>query len=184
MRILTWNVNGLRAVLKRRFGNINSLLETLGADIVCFQETKLTKADFDRELALVEGWESFFSINRGGSAYSGTATFVRQSVCQTVAAQEGVTGVLHDAGEKAGPNHLFTTGFCDAAATIWQRYSREESQAIDGEGRCVVTDHASFVLFNLYGPAITNEESAKERFAYKLQFYKALEVRIDALRQL
>ncbi len=55
MRILTWNVNGLRAVLKRKFGNVKALLEALGADIVCFQETKLTKSDFDRELALVDG---------------------------------------------------------------------------------------------------------------------------------
>ena len=56
MRILTWNVNGLRAVLRRKFGNVKSLLDTLKADIICFQETKLTKADFDRDLALVEGW--------------------------------------------------------------------------------------------------------------------------------
>jgi AP endonuclease-2 len=56
MRILTWNVNGLRAILKRKYGNMKWLLEDLRADIICFQETKLTKADFDRELALVDGW--------------------------------------------------------------------------------------------------------------------------------
>ena len=56
MRLLTWNINGLRAVLKRKYGSLKALLDDLGADIICFQETKLTKADLDRELALVDGW--------------------------------------------------------------------------------------------------------------------------------
>lgn len=53
------------------------------------------------------------------------------------------------------------------------RYSREEAELIDAEGRCVVSDHQAFILFNLYGPAISSEENAADRFAYKLQFYKA-----------
>ena len=52
------------------------------------------------------------------------------------------------------------------------RFTQEELLAIDLEGRCVITDHGQFILFNLYGPAITNEESAEERFAYKLRLYK------------
>ena len=48
----------------------------------------------------------------------------------------------------------------------------EELEAIDAEGRCVVTDHGAFVLFNIYGPAISNEENAAERYAFKLDFYK------------
>lgn len=56
MRILTWNINGLRAVLKRKYGTVKALLDDLNADIICFQETKLTKSDFERELALVDGW--------------------------------------------------------------------------------------------------------------------------------
>ena len=53
------------------------------------------------------------------------------------------------------------------------RHSREELEHIDSEGRCVVTDHGAFVLFNVYGPAISNEENAAERYAFKLDFYKA-----------
>ncbi len=56
MRVLTWNINGLRAILKRKCGTLQGLLDDLKADIICFQETKLTKSDFDRDLALVEGW--------------------------------------------------------------------------------------------------------------------------------
>lgn len=62
LRILSWNINGLRAVLRRKFGNISSLLNQLNADIICFQETKLTKGDFDRNLAIVEGWYAVFCL--------------------------------------------------------------------------------------------------------------------------
>ena len=34
----------------------------------------------------------------------------------------------------------------------------------------MITDHGSFVLFNVYGPAVTNEEA--ERFAMKLTLYE------------
>ena len=35
-----------------------------------------------------------------------------------------------------------------------------------------MTDHGAFVLINVYGPAISTEDSAEERYAFKLQFYK------------
>jgi hypothetical protein len=46
-------------------------------------------------------------------------------------------------------------------------------QELDSEGRCLITDHGSFILFNIYGPAITNEDTAPERMAFKIKFYKA-----------
>jgi hypothetical protein len=36
-KIVTWNVNGLRAVLQRRGTSLLELLESLQADIVCLQ---------------------------------------------------------------------------------------------------------------------------------------------------
>lgn len=65
----------------------------------------------------------------------------------------------------------FTTAATLISRTVCS-YSREEAESIDAEGRCVVTDNHVFVLFNLYGPAISSEENAADRFAYKLQFYK------------
>lgn len=37
----------------------------------------------------------------------------------------------------------------------------------------MVTDHGAFVLLNVYGPAITNADTADERFAFKLRFFEA-----------
>lgn len=53
-----------------------------------------------------------------------------------------------------------------------RRFSQGELESLDSEGRVVITDHGAFVLVNVYGPAISTEESAEERYAFKLQFYK------------
>lgn len=56
--------------------------------------------------------------------------------------------------------------------TAGRRFSQEELERLDAEGRVVITDHGAFVLINVYGPAITSEESAEERYAFKLRFYE------------
>ena len=52
---------------------------------------------------------------------------------------------------------------------------------IDNQGRCVITDHGAFCLFNVYGPAVTNELS--ERFAFKMRFYQVNNPRHTDCRQ-
>lgn len=54
-RVLTWNVNGLRAVLQREKKKLRVLLNELQADVICFQETKLTRSELDEELVRPEG---------------------------------------------------------------------------------------------------------------------------------
>ena len=40
MKIVSWNVNGLRASIKNSGTDLKGLLDRLDADIICFQETK------------------------------------------------------------------------------------------------------------------------------------------------
>ena len=40
MKIVSWNVNGLRASIKNSGADLKGLLDRLDADIICFQETK------------------------------------------------------------------------------------------------------------------------------------------------
>ncbi|KAL3146027.1 hypothetical protein ABBQ38_015382 [Trebouxia sp. C0009 RCD-2024] len=54
---------------------------------------------------------------------------------------------------------------------FWQRLSREHLEQIDNQGRCIITDHGSFVLLNVYGPAVTNIDN--ERFPMKMTLYQA-----------
>ena len=72
MRLLSWNVNGLRACLKKGFLDVCALAN---ADVICLQETKMRpeQADFD-----LPGYERFWnSADRAG--YSGTAVFTRRA---------------------------------------------------------------------------------------------------------
>lgn len=55
IRLMTWNVNGLRAVLQREKKKLKQFLDELDADILCFQETKLTRSELDEELVRPEG---------------------------------------------------------------------------------------------------------------------------------
>ncbi len=71
LRILSWNVNGLRAVYKKGF--LDWFLAE-SPDILCLQETKAAEAQVPRELKDVEGYRSYFaSAERKG--YSGVALY-------------------------------------------------------------------------------------------------------------
>ncbi len=74
MRILSWNVNGVRAVLKKGF---LEWLEEGKPDVLCLQETKLQAEQIPEELISPPGYRTFWShaVKKG---YSGVATFVRE----------------------------------------------------------------------------------------------------------
>jgi exodeoxyribonuclease III len=74
VRIVSWNVNGLRACAKRGFGNF---LEMSGADVVGLQEVRAFPAQLQPEVRQPPGWEAYFSpATRPG--YSGVAIYARQ----------------------------------------------------------------------------------------------------------
>ena len=71
MKLISWNVNGLRACLKKGFLDF-CLAED--ADVYCLQETKLQPEQVDFELP---GYRMYFnSADKKG--YSGTAVFTRE----------------------------------------------------------------------------------------------------------
>lgn len=71
MRFVSWNVNGLRAVLKKDFLEV---FDALGADAFALQETKCQAGQVELDLP---GYHQFYSYaERKG--YSGTAVFCKQ----------------------------------------------------------------------------------------------------------
>jgi exonuclease III len=86
LTILNWNINGLRSI-SMRANPLPGLFAQYGADIVCFQETKISSwEDVSREHAFVPGYEAFFSFSRARKGWSGVATYVREGC--TVSARE------------------------------------------------------------------------------------------------
>jgi exodeoxyribonuclease-3 len=74
VKILSWNVNGIRAVHGRDF---LGWLAGTGADIVCLQETKAQPEQLVPELIRPEGYHSYFNsaVKKG---YSGVAVYTKE----------------------------------------------------------------------------------------------------------
>ncbi|MCL1804658.1 MAG: exodeoxyribonuclease III [Clostridiales bacterium] len=72
MRIISWNVNGFRAVLKRDF---TGAFAGFDADIVCLQETKLQAGQHDVDF---EGYREYWNYAEK-KGYSGTVIFTRKA---------------------------------------------------------------------------------------------------------
>ncbi|XVF18031.1 hypothetical protein REPUB_Repub10bG0176300 [Reevesia pubescens] len=90
-------------------------------------------------------------------------------VALPIAAEEGFTGFLGCSRK-------------DVVASVaegLEEFSREKLLKVDSEGRCIITDHGHFVLFNLYGPRAGSDDA--ERIQFKLNFFKILEKRWESL---
>ena len=71
MKLISWNVNGLRAVLKKGF---EDFFKEINADIFCIQETKMQEGQAD--ILFANDYEIYFNsaVKKG---YSGTAIFTK-----------------------------------------------------------------------------------------------------------
>ncbi len=81
MRLVSWNVNGLRAIKKKGFEDIARQID---ADVLCLQETKLQEGQIELDLPQYNDYWSY--AQRKG--YSGTAVLSKQEPLQ----------VLHELG--------------------------------------------------------------------------------------
>lgn len=75
MRVVSWNVNGIRAVLKKDFADSFAKLD---ADIMCFQETKAQCDQVKTAIGDIEGYHLYThsAVKKG---YSGTAILSKQA---------------------------------------------------------------------------------------------------------
>lgn len=74
MKLISWNVNGLRAAMQKGF---KDFFKEIDADIFCIQETKMQEDQIDAEIQSVfDGYYSYWNsaIKKG---YSGTAVFTK-----------------------------------------------------------------------------------------------------------
>lgn len=137
-KILSWNVNGIRAVYKKGF--LDWLLKEK-PDILCLQETKAKEEQLPSDLKNIEGYLPYFaSAERKG--YSGVGLYTRMK-------PESVK-----------------TGF--------------GIKRFDKEGRILISDYKTFILFNIYFP---NGKMSKERLRYKMEFYDAFLDYADKLKK-
>ncbi|XP_002831748.2 DNA-(apurinic or apyrimidinic site) endonuclease 2 [Pongo abelii] len=184
LRVVSWNINGIRrplqGVANQEPSNcaavaVGRILDELDADIVCLQETKVTRDALTEPLAIVEGYNSYFSFSRNRSGYSGVATFCKDNATP-VAAEEGLSG-------------LFATQNGDVGCYgNMDEFTQEELRALDSEGRALLTQHKirtwegkekTLTLINVYCPHA--DPGRPERLVFKMRFYRLLQIRAEAL---
>lgn len=86
LKFISWNVNGLRALMKKDF---LSIFTTLDADFFCLQETKMQAGQLEIDLP---GYEQYYNyaVKKG---YSGTAIFTKH---HPLSVSYGIGEEIHD----------------------------------------------------------------------------------------
>lgn len=95
LHVISWNVAGIRALLKKDAEALSKLVGAENPDVVCLQETKLQDihvADVEGTTGL-PGWHHHWHCSTAVKGYSGTAIFSRKAPLGVVA---GVGGLCND----------------------------------------------------------------------------------------
>ncbi|KAA8899776.1 DNA-lyase 2 [Sphaerosporella brunnea] len=177
LRITTWN-----GALKNPFSfqpwstqkTFEYMFDTLEADIVCFQETKIQKKDLTDDMVLVPGWDSYFTFPKLKKGYSGVAVYTRNSKCQPIRAEEGITGYLEPPSHPGKTYKSLPSSDCIGG---YPELSKEDALLLDSEGRALVLDFGAFVLIGTYCPASVDPT----RDAFRIAFVEALFCRVRKL---
>lgn len=122
MRIVSWNVNGIRAVHKK--GLFEPFIKELKPDIICLQETKAEQHQSPVDLM---GYEEYWHSAKNKKGYSGTAIFTKQ------VPEDVLFGMPEDIVEEFG---LSDDAYGDP----------------NEEGRIIAADMASFWVVSVYTP--------------------------------
>lgn len=127
LRLLSWNVNGLRAVIRKGFLD---WLANEQPDVLCLQETKANKTQLGEEINNHDLYHANWHSSTVKKGYSGVLTLSKEK-----------------------------------PLVVEQGFGIEK---FDQEGRVIMTEFKSFILFNVYFP---NGKMNSERLNYKLEFY-------------
>src|SRR5260221_14747316 len=69
-----WNVNGIRAILKKEFMNN---IKAMAPDALCLQETKAGEDEAPEALKVMQGYNVFTNFSKRRKGYFGTAIIFR-----------------------------------------------------------------------------------------------------------
>jgi exodeoxyribonuclease-3 len=166
-KIGSWNVAGLRAVMKKDPESIGKLIERLNLDVLCLQEIKLQELHLDDPkvtLPEVDGYEAHYSCSTAKKGYSGTAVFIRKrGAAKKKAKQTSMDAFVKAKLEATVPaSHKLPV---DAKVLTPDAVSMKMGvDKHDQEGRINVVDFPLFTFCNVYVP---NAGQNLERLDYR-----------------
>lgn len=153
MNIISWNVNGLRAVEKKGF---LAWLATCNADVVCIQETKANPSQLSNELLSPSYGENAFSEENGGLFDNSPKYFSFFSSAK----KPGYSGTAIYSKKK--PDSVENLG----------------DERFDDEGRVSIAKFGKIAVISAYFP---NSQEAGARLDYKLAFNDAILKKCNSL---
>lgn len=153
MRLISWNVNGLRACMTKGF---EDYFQRADADMFCIQETKMQPEQMERELpGYLQFWNS--AVKKG---YSGTAIFTRIRPLS----------VIYNFEEPIAFSQVEQNPQAGMLPGLYYDVKESDRGRYDDEGRVVTLEFEEFYLVNVYTP---NAKRGLERIDYRMEWEDA-----------
>ena len=170
MKLISWNVNGLRACAQKGFIDF---YKTIDADIFCIQETKMQENQLTDEIKNLSTNEYWSSAEKKG--YSGTAVFTKQKPINVTIGIEPKVAEIIKLKLKENKKKLASNENQNEKQDFSKELiSEEESSKNDSllleqsnEGRIIVAEYEKFILVNCYVP---NSKRGLERLDYRVKW--------------
>lgn len=170
MKLISWNVNGLRACVQKGFIDF---YKTIDADIFCIQETKMQENQLTDEIKNLSTNEYWSSAEKKG--YSGTAVFTKQKPINVTIGIEPKVAEIIKLKLKENKKKLASNENQNEKQDFSKELiSEEESSKNDSllleqsnEGRIIVAEYEKFILVNCYVP---NSKRRLERLDYRVKW--------------
>lgn len=179
LKLISWNVAGLRAILKNGFNGseLEKMIIKERPDVLCLQETKLSDLQQDTPLpaSMIQGYVFAESVSVAKKGYAGTRTYFREDTFDVAKCQHFFD---FDLASSKVNNGSLTTGYAVGEGGNSPALPKDIiSQAMDSEGRLVASilvpkDGGSepFLLLNTYVP---NSGMKLERLDYRVMDFDA-----------
>ena len=141
--ILSWNVNGIRAALKKSEGKFERIIAEENPDVICLQETKIDESLVGQFADLLPGYKQHWSCCTTKKGYSGTALFSKTEPLDVSFAFEGAKqsqkeGRIITAEYPWGflvntyvPNSGLKLDRLDYRTSTWDKQLREHLRALE-----------------------------------------------------
>ena len=170
--IISWNVNGLRALMKKKVDGRNPvehLVRSQQPAILCLQETKINPENVDklREefAALLPEYETHWNCCTAKKGYSGTAVFCRKAAETASRPKKKQKTLSSMFGAGAASTSEGSAGDAAAAARPVLDVSFDGVGCCEDEGRSITIEYNDFWVVAQYVP---NSGQKLERLDYRV----------------